>query len=106
MPRTKFIPQSFGGSTKYVNKQTVLDDPYYYKDKIVFGSIRAVLAGIEEVSQMFHLFDCPYIIFQAGVDKSVDLFAGLDLEEMSPSKDKKTVYCPKMWHAAFSEEEI
>ena len=45
-------------------------------------------------------------MFQGGVDKSVDLFAPLDLEKHSPSKDKTTVYIKSMWHSTFYEEEL
>lgn len=54
----------------------------------------------------FDKFSSPYIVFQPGVEKYIDVFASLDLEEASPSKDKTTVYCENMWHAAFYEEEI
>ena len=36
----------------------------------------------------------------------VDPFAPLDLLELSPSKDKTTLYYENLWHAVFYEEEI
>lgn len=40
----------------------------------------------------------PYLCIQGGVDKSVDMFAPLDLEKESPSKDKTTIYFRDVWH--------
>ena len=60
---------------------------------MVPGSVRNVLNGINEVSSSFELFKTPYIVFEGLVDKIVDLFAPLDLEELSASEDKTTVYC-------------
>lgn len=40
----------------------------------------------------------PYLCIQGGVDKSVDLFAPLDLEKESISKDKTTIYYKELWH--------
>lgn len=84
----------------------ILNDPYIYKDGVVPGSVRSVLNAMDEVSQLFPKLAVPYIIFQSGVEKMVDPFAALDLEEESPSTDKTTVYCEKMWHSVFGEEEI
>jgi alpha-beta hydrolase superfamily lysophospholipase len=61
---------------------------------------------MEEVSELYHEFDSNYILFQAGVDKLVDLFAPLDLEKQCKSKDKTTIYCKDMWHSVFMEDEI
>ncbi len=36
----------------------------------------------------------------------VDPFAVLDMDMVSPSKDKTTYFCKDMWHAAFAEPEI
>lgn len=47
-----------------------------------------------------------YILFQGGMDKLVDVFAPLDLEKESQSKDKTTIYMKDMWHSVFYEEEI
>lgn len=66
--------------------------------------MRTVLNAMDEVSQLFKDFSSPYILFQAGVDKMVDPFAPLDLEEICQSKDKTTVYCEDMWHSVFAEE--
>jgi len=71
----------------------IKNDPYFYKGKIVLGSIRVLLNSVDEISRLYNLFNIPYITFQAGVDKSVDTFAALDLEELSPSNDKTTIYC-------------
>jgi len=38
-----------------------------------------VLNAMDEVSMLYSKFTLPYILFQAGVDKLVDLFAPLDL---------------------------
>lgn len=48
----------------------------------------------------------PYLCIQGGVDKSVDMFAPLDLEKESPSKDKTTIYFRDVWHDILVDEEI
>ena len=58
------------------------------------------------MSELYEQLKTPYITFQAGVDKLVDSFAGLDLEEVSPSPDKTTIFCETMWHAVYQEEEV
>ena len=69
-------------------------------------SISSVLESLEEVSKLYGALSAPYLLMQSGVDKSIDLFAPIDLEKESPSKDKLTFYYKDMWHSVFYEEEI
>ena len=48
----------------------------------------------------------PYLVVQSGSDKIVDPFACLDLEEVSPSKDKTTVIIGDMWHAVWFDDHV
>lgn len=68
------------------------------------GSVSAVLDSLEEVSKLYGELSVPYLLMQSGVDKSIDLFAPIDLEKESPSKDKETFYYKDMWHSVFYEE--
>jgi len=47
MPRTRLFTQKFEGGTKYNNEQLIKEDPYYYKDRVVPGSIKAVLDALD-----------------------------------------------------------
>ena len=93
-------------STKFNQDERIKNDPYYYNDGLVPGSVRTILNSMDEISQQFKELKTPYIIFQAGVDKMVDPFAPLDLEESCQSPDKTTIYCENMWHSVLAEEEI
>lgn len=73
------IPLSSKEVTKYNCDELIRNDPYYYKSGLVPASISAVLNAMEEVSKEYSSFTLPFIIFQGGHDKSVDLFAPLDL---------------------------
>jgi acylglycerol lipase len=70
-----------------------------YNDGAIPHSGNAIFEGINSISTQYHLLTTPYILFQGGVDKMIDPFAPLDLEETSPGKDKTTLYCEGMWHA-------
>lgn len=61
---------------------------------------------MEELEKKYEKFNHPFILIQSGVDKMVDPFLALDLEEQCSSKDKTVIYCKDMWHAIFGEEEI
>ncbi len=92
-PRVRLFSGTTEDSTKYNQDERINNDPYFYKDGLVPGSVRTILNAMDEVSQLFKDFKIPYIMFQAGVDKMVDPFAPLDLEESCQSVDKTTVYC-------------
>ena len=77
-----------------------------YNNRHISGSVRVVLNAMEEIEKCYKDFKTSYILFQGGVDKSVDVFAPIDLEKQSQAKDKTTVYFKDMWHSAFYEEEI
>ena len=62
-------------------------------------SVRTIFEAFDSICTQYHLLTTPYILFQGGVDKMIDPFAPLDLEELSPGKDKTTLYCEGMWHA-------
>ena len=91
-PKLKLVGQSFDSSTKYKSDHLQKANPHLYNDKHVPGSVRVALNAMEEVEKSYHEFKTSYILFQAGVDKSVDLFAPLDLEKQCQSKDKTTIY--------------
>jgi esterase/lipase len=92
-PRARLFKDKFDSGTKFNQKERIEADPYVYNDGAVPGSIRTVLNAMDEVSEQFKQLTVPYIIFQSGVEKMVDPFAALDLEEMSQTKDKTTIYC-------------
>ena len=56
------------------------------------------------MNEQYKNLNVPYILFQAGVEKMVDPFAPLDLEDDCKTQDKTTIYCEKMWHAVMGEE--
>ena len=43
------------------------------------GAAKAVLNAMDEVSELFAALSVPYLALQGGVDKSIDLFAAIDL---------------------------
>ena len=51
-------------------------------------------------------FMTPYLMIQSGSDKLVDPFAALDLEKLSPSRDKTTVIIYDMWHAIWLDDYV
>ena len=77
-----------------------------YNGRHIPGTIRTVLNAMEQIENEYHLFETPYILFQAGIDKMVDPFAPLDLEKACKAKDKTTIYMKEMWHSIYWEEEI
>lgn len=81
MPKLKFISQSFTSATKYDTTKVQTANPYLYNDRHIPGSVRVALTAMEEIEKSYKLFDRDYILFQGGVDKSVDLFAPLDFEK-------------------------
>ncbi len=81
-------------------------DKRNYTGKVIPGSIRTVLNAMDEISEEYHKLKTPYILFQSGSDKLVDVFAPLDLEKKCMTDDKITIYCKDMWHSVYSEEEI
>jgi hypothetical protein len=42
-PRLKLMNQTFNSATKYDHTESIMKDPYMYKDKIIPGTIRVVL---------------------------------------------------------------
>lgn len=78
-PKWKLINQSFNSTTKYDVEKQFRECPHMYCDKHLPGSIRVTLNAIREVEKSYHHFKTSYICFQGGVDKSIDLFAPLDL---------------------------
>lgn len=73
------IPFSSKEVTKYNCDELIKNDPYYYKSGLVPASISAVLNAMEQVSKQYSSFNLPFLVFQGGYDKLVDLFAPLDL---------------------------
>lgn len=43
---------------------------------------------MDEISKQYQALETPFLAIQGGKDKSVDLFAPIDLIVESPSKDK------------------
>jgi alpha-beta hydrolase superfamily lysophospholipase len=103
-PRVRLFKDKFDSGTKYNQKERIEKDPYVYNDGAVPGSIRTILNAMDEVSLLYKQLNTPYILFQAGVEKLVDPFAPLDLEDECQVKDKTTLYCENMWHAVMGEE--
>ena len=98
------MKDKFDSGTKYNQRERIEADPHVYNDGAVPGSIRTILNAMDDVSGLFSELVTPYILFQAGVEKMVDPFAPLELEEVCKTKDKTTVYCEYMWHAVMGEE--
>jgi hypothetical protein len=57
----------------------ILADERNYTGKVVPGSVRTVLNAMDEVSEEFSKLKTPYLLFQSGSEKLVDVFAPLDL---------------------------
>lgn len=106
MPKIRLTSQSFSSSTKYDTEKIVKANPYLYNGRHVPGSVRVALKAMEEIENCYKQFKTSYILFQGGVDKSVDLFAPLDLQKQCQSKDKTTIYFKDLWHSIFFQEEI
>lgn len=105
LPKIKLTEQG-SDDLKYEVDDLVKANTLNYNGRHIPGSIRAVLNAMEQIEKEYHLFETPYILFQAGVDKLVDPFAPLDLEKSCKAKDKTTIYMKDMWHSIYMEEEI
>jgi len=92
IPKLKLTQQSFTSTTKYDTAERVKADLNFYNDRHIPGSVRAALNAMEEIENSYKQFKNPYILFQGGVDKSVDVFAPIDFEKQCQSKDKATIY--------------
>lgn len=79
----------------------MMQDPYVYKGKVIPGSIRALLEGMEEIENEWNQFSLPFLLIQSGVDKIIDPFLGIDFEKESPSLDKTVIYWKDMWHSVY-----
>ena len=62
--------------------------------------------SLDRVSTQYGNFKTPYLTVMGGMEKMVDLFAPVDLEKESPSKDKTAFYIKDMWHSVISSPEI
>lgn len=105
LPKIKLTEQG-NDDIRYDVEHLVKANELNYNGRNIPGTIRVVLNAMEEIEQLYHEFDTPYVLFQAGVDKLVDPFAPLDLERSCKSKDKTTVYMKDMWHSIYMEEGI
>ena len=66
--------------------------------------MQEILVAMRRTHREYSKFSTPYLLIQSGSDKLVDPFACLDLEEKSPSKDKRTVIIYGMWHAIWLDD--
>lgn len=105
-PKIKLVDQKFTEGCKYDQTKLMMEDPYVYKGKVIPGSIRALLEGMEEIETEWAKFTLPFLLIQSGTDKMVDPFLGIDFEKESPSKDKTVVYFKDMWHSIYNEDEM
>lgn len=100
-PKLKILSQTYTSGTKYKLDHLITGDECNYTDKVVPGSIRVVLNAMGVVENEYSKLETPYLLFQSGVDKLVDPFAPLDLENECKTADKTTIYCRDMWHSVF-----
>lgn len=92
--------------SRYNRTEEILSDELIYNDGNIPHSYNAAMNAMDEIGTEYGLLKSPYICFQGGIDKFVDPFAPLDLEEQSPSLDKTTLYSEDMWHSLYGELEI
>jgi hypothetical protein len=78
-PTMQLVTPKFTDGNRYKMEQHIIADERNYTGKIIPGTIRTVLNAMEEVSTEYAKMKTPYILFQSGSDKLVDLFAPLDL---------------------------
>ena len=97
-PTFKIIPQDFIGFTRYENFEFMKQEKGRYIGPHPPGTAYSILKEMDSCDQDFNKMQISYLCVQGGVDKSVDLFAPLDLEKESISKDKTTIYYKEMWH--------
>lgn len=100
----KSIPPGLG--TKYNLKDKFLNDPYIFTEAIMPGTIRATMNAANEIYASFEKVTTPFLCLAAGVEKLLDPFAALDLEERSPAEDKRVIYCEEMWHVVTEEADV
>ena len=79
-PKLLLVPQTFNQQTKRDSSERIQNDPFVYKDKVVPGSIKAVLEAMESTESRWKEFTTPYILIQSGCDKLVDPFQAIDFE--------------------------
>lgn len=80
-PRYSVLSQREDNATKYNIEDIIRGDEYNYTGPNVLGSVRVVLTAMEEVQKIFPSLEVPYLLFQGGMDKLIDLFAPLDMEK-------------------------
>lgn len=84
--------------TKYNQIERVKNDKNNYLDGFLSLTAYNVYMCMLDAEDKYKNLSTPYIIFQGGIDKIVDPFGPLELEEKCKSKDKTTIYCEHMWH--------
>jgi len=78
---------------KYNQFDRISKDPHNIIDGVLLGNIANGHHVMLEIEPTFGDFEAPYILFQGGADKIVDVFGPIDLGEKCKSRDKTTVYC-------------
>jgi len=90
--------------SKYRLDEYLKTDPYIYKEGMWTATAWTMLATMLNFAKQFKNLETPYLLVQSGMDKLVDPFLSVDLERVSPSKDKTTVIIQDMWHNVWFDE--
>jgi alpha-beta hydrolase superfamily lysophospholipase len=95
-------PTRFG--CKYKLDQYLQSDPLIYKDGMWTSTAWTMIACMLNFAKQFKNLETPYLLVQSGTDKLVDPFLSVDLDKLSPSKDKTTVLIHDMWHNVWFDD--
>ena len=97
-PTGRIVPKNYSDKTRFEMEEFLKEDKDSYHGPHVFGTVNAVVEGMKWIPKNFSKLETSYILFQGGIDKYVDLFAPIDMEKESLTKDKTTVFYRNMWH--------
>ena len=88
------------------NHEKVMLDKFIYFGGVRPGTITTVINAEAEVNKKLDKFNVPFLIFQGGIDKLVDIAGAFDIMEKSKSQDKTLLFYENAWHDLCHEQEI
>lgn len=86
--------------------ENVRREPLIYNGGIRFGTMAAILTGMENCRDTWEKFEAPFLLIQGGLDNVVSVECNVDFFEKSKSVDKTMLIYENLWHNIIHEEEI
>lgn len=103
-PNLKIPKSNVRNGCKYRLDEYLKSDPYIYKEGMWAVTAWTMVATMLNFAKQFRQLEKPYLLVQSGTDKLCDPFLAIDLERVSPSKDKTTVIIHDMWHNVWFDD--